>query len=253
MPTPHHEDFLFARLLSLADALAADFDVFGAADALVHACAEFLPVRDAGLMVENQQSRLQVLASTSQETRILEFLELQGNEGPCLDSFGSGALVEAPDLRHDGYRWPSFSRQALALGFASAYSVPLHIHDKTIGALNLFCTSLNGLDGAEIETAHKLATMATLGILTHRTVSRQDDLSRQLQHALDSRVVIEQAKGIVAERAGASMTAAFEILRSTARSSRRRLVDVAHDVVQGQLPEAGLTRQSVKQWPHPQQ
>ena len=246
MSTSNKDDNFFARIVSLADALATDFDVLEAANLLVNGCVDFLPVRDAGIVVENEQHRLQVLATTSEETRIMEFLELQSNEGPCLEAFDNGTPVEAPDLIGGGERWPTFRTNALGLGFRSAYAVPLHMHDRTIGALNLFCTTPRGLDDREIETAGQLATMATLGIMTHWTVSHHETLSRQLQHALDSRVVIEQAKGVVAERSGVSMGTAFELIRSAARSSRRPLVEVAEDVVRGRLPIDATRRALVR-------
>lgn len=251
MPTPNKDDNFFARIVSLADALATDFDVLETANALVHGCVDFLSVRDAGIVVENDQHRLQVLATTSEETRILEFLELQSNEGPCLEAFDCGTPVAAPDLLRGGQRWPTFKTYAVDLGFLSAYAVPLHLHDRTIGALNLFCTTPQGLDEHEIETAVQMATMATLGIMTHWTVSHHETLSRQLQHALDSRVVIEQAKGVVAERSGVSMGAAFELIRSAARSSRRSLSEVAEDVVRGRPPEAARGRPVRPQPPLP--
>jgi transcriptional regulator with GAF, ATPase, and Fis domain len=236
MSTHHDEEArLFSRLVSLADALVGDFDVLDTANALVHDCAEFLPVRDAGIMVENQQRRLQVLASTSAETRVLEFFELQSHEGPCLEAFSHGQTVVAPDLLHRGHRWRTFRAHALALGFRSAYAVPLHLHGKTVGALNLFCPTAHGLDADEVRLAHRLATMATLGILTHRTMRQHEVLAEQLQHALDVRVVIEQAKGVVAERAGVAMSTAAELLRAAARSSRRPLAVVSRDVIAGKL------------------
>ena len=117
MSTSNKDDSFFARIVSLADALAADFDVLEAANLLVHGCVDFLSVRDAGIVVENEHNRLQVLAATSEETRILEFLELQSNQGPCLEAFNNGAPVQAPDLIHGGGRWPTFRTYALGLGF----------------------------------------------------------------------------------------------------------------------------------------
>ncbi len=247
----HAESRFFNRLISLADTLVTDFDVRDTANELVHDCVEFLPVRDVGIMLENQQRRLQVLASTSDETRVLEFFELRSNDGPCLEAFASGHAVGAPDLLHRGHRWPSFRVHALALGFLSAYAVPLHMHGKTIGALDLFCTRPDGLAEEEMRTAHWLATTATLGILTHRSVRRHERLTEQLQHALDVRVVIEQAKGVVAERAGVTMSTAAELLRAAARASRRPLTAVADDVIRGRLLGDAAPTQSTEVRPDP--
>jgi hypothetical protein len=172
-------------------------------------------------------------------------------EGPCLEAFSIGVAVAAPDLVRGGHQWPSFRAHALALGFLGAYAVPLCLHGETIGALNLFCTTHDGLDDDEMRTAHRLATMATLGIVNHRVLRRHELLSEQLQRALDVRVVVEQAKGVVAARAGVAMGTAFELLRAAARASRRPLVDVAGDVVQGRLPSTELSTRTTRVRPYP--
>jgi GAF domain-containing protein len=226
----HDETRFFARLLSLADTLVTDFDLAGAATDLVDSCVEFLPVDDAGIMLVDEHGQLRVLASTSEETRFLEMFELQRKEGPCLDAFASEAPVLAPDFLHNGDRWPSFSAQAVTLGIRGVYALPMRLHEQTIGVLNLFCESPTELSETELHAAHRLATMATLGILTYRRKLGHEALTQQLQRALDGRVVIEQAKGMIAARAGVTLSIAFEMLRAAARSSRRPLADVAQDI-----------------------
>jgi transcriptional regulator with GAF, ATPase, and Fis domain len=225
----------FDRLVALADSLVAGFDLVDLADQLVHSCVEFLPVRDAGIMIDDQRGALRVLASTSEETRLLELLELQNNQGPCLEAFDTGTTVTAPDLHASDGRWPRFEEEAGRLGILGAYAVPMQLKERTIGALNLFCSDPVQLDEEELRVAHVMSTMATLGILNHWTVRRQEVLAEQLQHALNSRIVIEQAKGVVAERAQVDMATAFDMLRSFARSSRRSLAVVASEVSQGRL------------------
>jgi transcriptional regulator with GAF, ATPase, and Fis domain len=225
----------FDRLVALADSLVAGFDLVDLADQLVHSCVEFLPVRDAGIMIDDQRGTLRVLASTSEETRLLELLELQNNEGPCLEAFDTGVTVTAPDIHAPEGRWPSFEAEAGRLGIIGAYAVPMQLKERTIGALNLFCAEPVRLDDEQLRVAHAMSTMATLGILNHWTVRRQEVLAEQLQHALNSRIVIEQAKGVVAERSQVDMATAFEMLRSFARRSRRSLAAVASEVSQGRL------------------
>ena len=233
------EGALFSRLVTLADTLVAGFDVVDLADQLVHSCLEFLPVRSAGIMIDDQRGNLKVLASSSEETHLLELLELQSNEGPCLEAFVSGRMVHAQlDDSHE--RWPSFASEALAQGVLIAYALPMQLRGRTIGALNLFCDDRAGMAASDVQVAHVLSAMTTLGIVNHRTLQQHEVLSEQLQTALTSRIVIEQAKGVVAERTGADMAEAFEILRRMARSSRRSLSDVAEDVAAGQmLPDPG--------------
>jgi ANTAR domain/GAF domain len=231
----------FDRLVTLADSLVSGFDLLELADQLVHDCVEFLPVRDAGIMLDDQRGSLRVLASTSEETRLLELLELQNDDGPCLEAFASSTTVSAPDLRASAGRWPGFEAEAAELGINGAYAVPMQLRDRTIGALNLFCATPVGLTEAEVRVAHVMATMATLGILNHWTVRRQEVLAEQLQHALGSRIVIEQAKGVIAERSQVDMGTAFGMLRSFARRSRRTLADVAGEVTQGRLDLHGRT------------
>jgi transcriptional regulator with GAF, ATPase, and Fis domain len=224
---------LFARLVTLADTMVTGFDVVDLADRLVSSCLEFLPITSAGIMLDDQRGSLRVLASSSEETRLLELLELQNNEGPCLEAFSTGLLVAEADLAGAVQRWPAFTAAAGGQSILAAYALPMQLRDRTIGALNLFCTSDEGLDADDIQVAHMMTTMATLGILNHWSVRRTEVVAEQLQTALNSRIIIEQAKGVIAERSNVDMGRAFEMLRSAARSSQRPLSEVAEDVARG--------------------
>lgn len=224
---------LFTRLVSLADTFVTGYDVVDMAHHLVESCLQFLPVCSAGIMLDDQRGNLRVLASSSEETRLLELFELQNNEGPCLEAFATGVSVTAPDLREARTRWPSFTAEAGAQGILGAFALPMRLRERTIGALNLFCDTEQGMGAEQLEVARAMSTMATLGILNHWTVRRQEVLAEQLQGALHSRIVIEQAKGVIAERTGVTMDVAFESLRSAARASQRPMSDVAADVVRG--------------------
>lgn len=221
------------RLVTLADTLVTGFDVVDLADQLVRSCQEFLPVRSVGIMLDDQRGGLRVLASSSEEMRVLELFELQSNEGPCLEAFYAGELVESLTAQETSARWPRFAEAARPEGIVSTYAFPMRLRDRTIGALNLFCDREGGLSPEELRIAHAMTTMATLGILNHWSVRRQELLAEQLQTALTSRIVIEQAKGVVAERSGVDMAEAFDLLRAEARRSRRPLSELADDVANG--------------------
>lgn len=230
------ETQLFDSLVYLADTLVTGFDVIDLADRLVTTCQELLDVSAAGIMLDNQRGGLQVLVSSSESMRLLELLQLQSNEGPCLDAFATGKAVSAPNLEDLVERWPHFVPRALDEGFRSAHAMPLALRDRTIGALNLLSDQPGPLGEPQTQIAQVLTSMATIGIVNHRAIRRQELLAEQLQTALNSRIGIEQAKGVIAERAGVNMEEAFMMLRTGARSMRRPLSDVAEDIALGRLP-----------------
>jgi GAF domain-containing protein len=162
---------------------------------------------------------------------MLGLLELQNNDGPGLDSFRTGKAVDGVDLSRFTTRWPHFVPAAMAAGLHTVHAVPMRLRDQTIGVLALGDAGLEPFSPRQADVARVLADMAAIGIINHWSLQQQDVLAHQLQSALNTRVIIEQAKGIVAERKGLSMGAAFEYLRSTARSSRRPIADVARDAV----------------------
>ncbi len=173
---------------------------------------------------------------------MLELLEIQNNDGPCLEAFRTGRTVEGIDLALYVDKWPSFAPAALSAGIGTAYAVPMRLRDQTIGALNLFHTGTDPVGPHELDVARVMADMATIGIINNWSNRQQEVLTQQLQGALTSRVVIEQAKGVLAEREGLSMGKAFEYLRRIARSSRRPLADVASDMVNGEGAIGSLGR-----------
>lgn len=227
---------LYASLAYLADTLVSGFDLVDLSDRLVHSCLELLDVSAAGMLLTDQRGSLQVFASSSQEMKQLELLQLQSNQGRCYDAFVTGETVGPVLLADADARWPRFAFRARETGFATVLALPMRLRESTIGAINLFTSHPRGLTPEDIDAARAMANMATIGILTHRVTRRREILAEQLQTALNSRVVIEQAKGIIAEREGVEMADAFEMLRSIARSSRRPLSEVADDVARGRLP-----------------
>jgi GAF domain-containing protein len=180
------------------------------------------------------------MASSSETMRVLELFEIQAQEGPCLDCYRTGEPVANEDLEAANSRWPRFSAEALAAGFRSVHALPMRLRGTVIGSLNLFHIDPGEMRHADVDAAQAFADVATIAILQHRATVEAQVLNEQLNHALNSRVVIEQAKGIVAERQGLDMPQAFDTLRRYARNHNLRLVDVATDVIGGRLSVSAL-------------
>jgi GAF domain-containing protein len=226
--------------VALADTLVSGFDVVSLFDDLAGACVELVEVTAAGLMLVDAGGRLRVMASSSERSRLLELLEIQNDEGPCLDCYHTGEAVLVDDLTTVNGRWPTFTDEASRVGFGAVYALPMRLREETIGALNLFSREPHALTEPRRRLAQGLADVATIGILQQRSVQRSADLAEQLQTALNSRLIIEQAKGVLAEREKTDMAAAFELLRGHARRTGHKLSDVAAAVVTGDLGTSEL-------------
>lgn len=233
------EQALADVFVALADTLVDDYDVVELLDQLVHSCVDLLGISAAGLLLDDQRGKLAVVASSNEETRLLEIFQLQSNQGPCLDCVRTGAPVSTGDLSTDLARWPIFVPVALAAGFQAVTALPLRLRHQTIGALNLFKLEAEAVPAADQRLAQALADVATIGILQRRSAHRSSVVAEQLQHALNSRVVIEQAKGVLAERHGVSIDAAFDALRRHARDHNHKLTEVALAVVQDDIDLVG--------------
>jgi GAF domain-containing protein len=243
-PMPR-ETLLARTLVELADTLVTDFDVVELLTLLTDGCVDVLDVGAAGLMLVAPEGDLRVMASSSEAMRLLELFELQSQEGPCLDCYRTGEPVVNQDLAMvNGRRWPRFAAEALAAGFHSVHALPMRLRGAVIGALNLFHVEPGEMRPADVAAAQAMADVATIAILQHRATRGAQVINEQLNHALNSRIVIEQAKGMVAERVGLNMEQAFSTLRNHARNHNRRLVDVARDVINGALAAAALDRPS---------
>lgn len=237
MPT---EALLVQTLVELADNLVEDFDVVELLTLLTDRCVELLGVSAAGLMLLAPEGELRVIASSSEAMRVVELFELQAEEGPCPDCYASGEAVNEDDLAVSHGRWPRFGPVALEAGFRSVCAMPMRLRGTIIGALNLFRVTPGGLDEPDLVAARALADVATIAVLQHRVVREAQVLNEQLNHALNSRVVIEQAKGVLAERLGLDMEAAFSALRAYSRNHNLRLAVVASGVVDGTVPAAAV-------------
>jgi GAF domain-containing protein len=241
------ETMLARTLVELADTLVADFDVVEVLTLLTDGCIDVLDVGAAGLMLVAPEGDLRVMAASSEAMRVLELFELQSQEGPCLDCYRTGQPIVNQDLATVNGRWPRFAAEALAAGFHSVHALPMRLRGTVIGALNLLHIHPGEMRHADIAAAQAMADVATIAILQHRATLEAQVINEQLNHALTSRIVIEQAKGIIAEREGLTMEQAFSTLRNHARNHNLRLVDVARDVIDGTLAATALDRPSPTQ------
>jgi len=231
VPAQSREQALADTFVRLADTMVDDYDVVELLDQLVNACVHVLGVTAAGLLLDDQKGNLALVASTSQESRLLELFVLQNNEGPCLDCVRTGVAVTSSNLDDDRDRWPLFVQAAHMAGFRSIAAVPLRLRDQIIGGLTLFMNVAQEVPHADRLLAQALADVATIAILQQRSLHRSEAMSEQLQTALTSRIVIEQAKGILVVRNNLTMDAAFDVLRRYARDQNVKLTEVARAVV----------------------
>jgi hypothetical protein len=214
--------------LEFADTLIEDYDVIEFLLMVTNRTAELIGASDVGLLLADHRGRLQFMAASNEDVRRLELFQVQVSEGPCFDAFQSGQPVVNADLSDASDRWPHFAPRATADGYRSAHAFPLRLREDVIGAIGVFGNDLGRWDVAQVHIAQALAHVATIGLLQERAVSRAEVIAEQLQSALNSRIVIEQAKGAIAQFRNVSVDDAFVLLRNHARRTKKRLGDVAH-------------------------
>ena len=230
-------ELLSDTFVELADTMVAEFDVIDFLHLLTDRSVALLGASAAGVVLADPRGELRVAAASSEEAGLLELFQLQNDQGPCLDCFRTGRPVTADDLTGPCQRWPRFAEAAARSGFRTVEALPMRLRDQVIGALNLFRAEPGPIDPADLRIGQALADVATIGLLHERNVRRREAVAEQLQAALNSRVVIEQAKGKLAERLGVDMDRAFNMLRDYARNSNQRLTDVARTFVAGASAE----------------
>jgi GAF domain-containing protein len=218
--------------VEVSDTLVDEFDLLDFLHVLTMRTAELAAASVVGLVLADKNNNLQFMAASREDARLLELFQLQNHEGPCLDAFHSGAPVVNTNLREDAGRWPLFAPHATEAGFRSVHAFPLRLRAQVIGALNVFGAD----DGARLESediplVQALADMASIALLQERSIREGQVLSQQLQAALNSRIIIEQAKGAVAQSRGVSVDEAYTLIRSYARSNNRRLTDLARAII----------------------
>jgi GAF domain-containing protein len=225
--------------VEVADTLVDDFDVIDFLELVTRHTAEVSQSASAGLLLADPHGQLQYMASSAESVRLLELFQLQYHEGPCLDCFRTGAPVVNTNLSEADERWPLFAPRAVAAGFRSVHAFPLRHRRRVFGALNLFSTDTGRFEATDVRIIQSLADIATIGLLQERNVRSSEILTEQLQSALNSRITIEQAKGVLSRTHHIDVDAAFERMRLFSRSNHLRLSDVARAVVTdpGQHPE----------------
>lgn len=217
--------------VDVAETLVAPFDLVEFLNTLAGRIATVSDADAAGILLADRDGRLRFMASSTERAMLLELFQLQHREGPCLDCYHSGASVIADELERERSRWPQFAPRALEAGFRSVHALPMRLQTQTLGALNVFTNEHNALSDTDHRIIQALADVATIGILQERAIDRAETLNEQLQHALNSRIVIEQAKGAIAHAHGVRVEAAFAMLREYARRQQLKLSDVARTVI----------------------
>ena len=235
------EQTIIDSFITMADNLVADFDVIDLLTGLADRCGSVLGVSAVGVMFASPTEHLRLVASSSDAMRVVELFELQSQEGPCLDAYRTGMQVGRERLQPGTNRWPRFSPVALEAGFEWVLALPLRLRETIIGALNLFSAAEHAMDDRDILVAQGFADLATISVLQHDAAMESRRINMQLNEALTSRIRIEQAKGIVAERAGIDIPEAFSRLRLYARSHGLRLTDVADAAIDNTLDSSAWT------------
>jgi len=230
-PSITRDEELFEIFVTLADTLVDEYDVVELLQTLVDSCVSLFDVAAAGLLLVDDTESLDLVASTSEESRLVELMQLSAEDGPCIECFRTSATVSIADIRESPTEWARFRAAAAEQGFGSVTALPMRLRSTTIGTLNLFRAGLGALNSRDLRAAQALADIATIGILHERTVRAGNETRDQLQHALNSRITIEQAKGVIAFTHTVSMDEAFSRLRDYSRANRMPLATVAAQLV----------------------
>jgi GAF domain-containing protein len=215
-----------------ADTLTDEFNLRDFLHMLTVRTADLVGAAAVGMLLADEHNELQFMAASQDNAKWLELFQLQSHEGPCLEAFRSGRPVVNADLPAAGGRWPLFAPRAVEAGFRSVHAFPLRVRHKVIGALNVFGATVGAdFDEADVPIVQALADVAAIGLLQQRALLREQTLTDQLQHALESRVVIEQAKGVIIRAFGVSPDTAFTLIRTYARRNNTRIADLAGIIV----------------------
>lgn len=226
--------------VEIVDTLVGDFDVIDVLTSLTSRCVELLDAAAAGILLADELGHLRVIGASTEEIGLLELFQIQNQEGPCLDCYRTGTVVSNWQLAGPT-PWTSFAAESVRLGYPSVCAVPLRLGENVLGCLNLFLDEPVPLAPPDISLACALADVASIAIVQDLATREAAVREGQLQFALHSRIVIEQAKGMLAEFGGIDMDAAFQRLRQYARSNNLKLTDVAGGLVDGSLALAKVS------------
>ena len=224
-----------AAFVSLTNTLVSDFDLIELMHALIDACIDLMDTDAGGLLLADGNGDLNLMASSAEDVDVVEVVQIAAEAGPCWDCFTTGQAVTLGDVENDGAPWPQFQRSALEKGYRSMHATPMRLHGQTIGTMNLFHSKVGALNERDIALTQALTDVATIAILQERGTRQLRDLSTQLQRALDSRIVVEQAKGLIAQSLNVTIDDAFGVLRNHARSTNQSLQTVARSVTERRL------------------
>ena len=236
------EQRLSQVFVELADTLVDEFDALDFLSTLTERSVELLHADAAGVILNDLRGGLRVVASTTDEAEVLELFELQNDEGPCLDCFNSGRAVVNVGLPAARTRWPQFTAAAAGVGYQSAHAIPLRLRSAVIGAMNLFSVAVVELTDEDVALAQALADIATIGLLQERAVRQSGLIAEQLQTALNSRILIEQAKGVLLASAGIGVDRAFQLMRDYSRRHQEPVKTVARRLIDRELTADDLRR-----------
>ncbi|BAL86056.1 hypothetical protein AMIS_8360 [Actinoplanes missouriensis 431] len=226
-----------------ADTLVDEFDLLDFLHMLTDRAQSLVGAAAAGLMLADERGRLEFMAGSDENVRLVELFQLQNDQGPCLEAFRTGQSIVNVDLASASDRWPRFAPRAVEAGFRSVHAFPLRLRTQVIGALNIFGSATGGdFDAADIPIMQTLADIATIGLMQERAIRRSEALTEQLQGALNSRIIIEQAKGAIAQVHGVGVDEAFRRIRAYARNNNRRLTEVAELIVTDLAALPGLMK-----------
>lgn len=229
------ESRLSDAFVGLADSLVSGYDVVDLLHCLIDHCLELFDGFAAGLVLRDPAGALEVMASSTERTELLELFQLRQGDGPCIECYRAGQVVQVEDLAAEPVAWPRFAEQAREQGFRSVHAVPMRLRAQTIGAMNLFSPRPGLLSDRDLRVVQALTDVATIAILQERALRQSQIVSEQLQGALNSRVIIEQAKGVLSHQGGIDMDTAFNLMRGYARRRNEHLSDVARAVATGHL------------------
>jgi len=230
MPDTRERDIIHA-FVGLSNELVDGYDIVDLLTDWTENCARLLDVAAAGLLIADGRGVLHLIAASSEGTHYLEVFQLQRDQGPCLDCYHTGAAVSVPDLAAESHRWPEFARVAESVGFASVHAVPMRLRDTVLGTFGLFGNAPGSLNESDSALAQALVHVASVALVNERSASDRQLVNAQLQHALTSRIVLEQAKGVLAASGNLEMEDSFTVLRRYARDHGHRLTDIAQRVV----------------------
>ena len=240
MPDISREARLSAAFVKLAGTLTADFDLVDLLQTLAEECAAILDTQAAGIMLVDATGTLQLIVSTSEETSLVEVMALNAGQGPCVDCFTTGKPVTVGDIANSDGQWPAFQDEAVRNGFKSFHATPLRIQNRVIGVLNLFSTKIGELRGEDIAVAQALSDVSAIGLLQERSLADKTLVTNQLQQAIDARVLIEQAKGALAQLGNVPVTDAFALLRQYAHEHDLTLKAASQAAINHDITESSL-------------